>query len=242
MWVALLSGSLSGGVLFVLRHWTVAPLIAAAEVYEEKRRAPHAAEPQSGSLHESADQNLKDQKETSGSEGEGWEPSSPLERNTLTALSTILLGIGFSSLLFGCAALAGVPLDWKRGCLWGLAGFACCVLAPAIGLPPEPPGAVAAALQERQIWWFATVLATAIGLWLLVGGRRKLPLRIGGGVMVLLPHLIGAPVAAAESVVPLHLIHQFQVASIFTSAIFWLLVGFIGGWLHDLLDKGFREC
>ena len=236
MWVALLSGSLSGGILFALRQWTVVPLIFAAEVYEEKARTSQTAEPQSGTVHESADRKLKDQKEISNGEGEGWQPSSPFERNTLTALSTMLLGIGFSSLLFGCAALTGVPLDLKRGGLWGIAGFACFVLAPAIGLPPEPPGAVAATLQERQIWWVATVLATAIGLWLLVGLKRKLQLRIGGGVMILLPHLIGAPIAAGESVVPLPLIHQFRVASILTSAIFWLLVGFIGGWLYSRLD------
>ena len=64
---------------------------------------------------------------------------------------------------------------------WGFAGFAVFTLAPGLGLPPELPAMPAADLGDRQIWWTATVLATAVGLaliafrgkwcWSLVGWR-----------------------------------------------------------------------
>jgi predicted cobalt transporter CbtA len=52
-----------------------------------------------------------------------------------------------------------------------------------------------------------------------------------GGLCLLLPHLIGAPVAVGENVIPAWLIRNFEVASLGSLGIFWLTLGAIGGFL-----------
>jgi predicted cobalt transporter CbtA len=52
-------------------------------------------------------------------------------------------------------------------------------------------------------------------------------------VCLLLPHLIGAPVAAGENRVPAELVRQFSIESVATSGIFWLLVGTLGGLIYS---------
>lgn len=220
MWSALLSGALAGILLFAVRQWTVQPLIEAAEVYERQAR-----QSQPDMVHED----------------EGWQPASGLERNLLTAVTTILGGIGFAAVLFGAVALYGKTLTVGRGALWGLAGFACFVLAPALGLPPAPPGVAVAGLEARQFWWTATVVATATGLWLLIGRGRKWLLRIGGMVCLLLPHVVGAPVAPGRIFIPARLVHQFLIASVATNGLFWLLLGTISGFLYSRTAKTIEE-
>jgi len=210
MTVVLLSGALAGLLSFVVGHFTVVPLIATAETYEA------AAQAMPGMSHED----------------EGWQPADGTERTLYTALSTMLSGIGFAALLFGAASLAGRPIDARRGALWGLAGFLCFALAPALGLPPKPPGAAVADLYARQLWWVGTVAATAAGLWLLIGRERSWPMRIGGLALLLSPHLIGAPSSTEQNLVPDELMHQFAIASVATSGLFWLVLGTLGGLLY----------
>lgn len=109
--------------------------------------------------------------------------------------------------------------------MWGLAGFAVFTIAPGLGLPPELPGVPAAPLLSRQIWWTIAVLATAAGLGLIVF-RRSMPAAIAGVVLIMLPHLIGAPeLEHIETNVPSSLSHQFVVAVTLTSLVFWTLLG-----------------
>ena len=208
MLVVLSSGALAGLALFAVQRFTVIPLIETAEAYE-------AAEHQSaGGVHE--DEGLHGR-----------------VRTALTALTTMLSGIGFAAMLFGSLSLTGSRVNPWRGALWGLVAFACFGLAPALGLPPQPPGAAVAGLYQRQIWWVSTVSATAIGLWLVASKGRKWPLRIGGMVCVSLPHLIGAPAATGQNAVPSDLIHRFTIESLATTGMFWLLLGTIGGFLSS---------
>jgi len=148
-------------------------------------------------------------------------------------------GIGFALMLTGCAALArlrGYPFDARRGMLWGAAGFAAFVLSPSIGLPPELPGMVNAALAERQQWWLLAVLATASGL-ALIAFVRPPALRIAGAALLLLPHLIGAPQGGhGAGTVPPELAAQFATASLAAAAAFWLLLGAVSGWLYRRLE------
>lgn len=118
MFVVLASGSLAGLALFAVQHFTVIPLIQTAETYEA---AQHA---NSGATHED----------------EGWQPADGYERTLFTAITTTLSGIGFAAILFGSLSLAGAQVNARRGALWGLAAFVCLGLAPALGLPPQPPG------------------------------------------------------------------------------------------------------
>ena len=212
MFVVLSSGALAGLALFAIQHFTVIPLIESAETYEEA-----AQQSNPGVIHTE----------------EGWHPAEGWERTSLTALTTVLSGIGFASLLFGTISLTGNRIDARRGALWGLAAFVCFSLAPALGLPPQPPGTVVAGIFERQVWWTGTVIATAVGLWWLAGPKRAWPLRIAGVICLALPHLIGAPAASGHSAVPPELIHRFTFASLSTTGIFWLLLGAIGGFISS---------
>ncbi len=209
MLVALSSGAVAGLLLFAVQHFAVVPLIEAAETYET---AAHQSMP-----HDDV----------------GWQPADGWQRTSLTALATVLSGIGFAAILFGALALTGQPVDARRGALWGLAGFACFSLAPALGLPPQPPGVAVADLSARQLWWAGTVISTAAGLWLLAGQGRRWAHRIGGAACLLLPHLIGAPIADGQSAVPAQLIRQFTIASLATTGLFWLLLGTVGGFIYS---------
>lgn len=209
MLVVLASGALAGLALFAVQHFTVIPLIETAETYEA---AAHLSTV--GAAHED----------------EGWRG---WERTFLTALTTMLSGIGFAAMLFGSLSLTASRVNTRRGALWGLAAFACFGLAPALGLPPLPPGVSVAGLYQRQVWWVGTAAATAIGLWLLTGRGRTWLVRMGGVVCVSLPHLIGAPAATGQNAVPAELIHRFTIASLATTSLFWLVLGTVGGFLSS---------
>jgi cobalt transporter subunit CbtA len=215
--IALLSGTLVGLFLFVVQHFTIFPLIQKAEVYES------AADKQMPGMHHSDD---------------GWHPADGAERTSFTVLSTVLTAIGFAALLFGTAAITPVSLDWRRGALWGLAAYICIDLAPAWGLPPQPPGVPVADLYTRQLWWVSTVIATAIALWLLLDRRKPLPVRLLGLLVFVVPHVIGAPVAIGESSVPAELVHEFAVLSIVTTGMFWIALGAIGGLFYQRSGYG----
>jgi cobalt transporter subunit CbtA len=211
MVVALVSGALAGLLSFVVQHFVLLPLIDTAETYEAAARQSMPG---------------------AGHEDEDWQPTNRTQRTLFTALGTVLSGIGFAAVLFGAAALAGRPVDVRQGVLWGLGGFVCFAFAPSLGLPPEPPGAAVADLFARQLWWTGTAFASAAGLWLLIGRGRRWLLRVGGAALLLSPHLIGAPGTSEPSVVPSQLMHQFAVASLATSGLFWLALGAIGGFLY----------
>jgi cobalt transporter subunit CbtA len=219
MFVVLSSGALAGLALFAVQHFTVIPLIETAETYEAAGQQANPA-----MTHED----------------EGWQPANGWERTSFTALTTMLTGIGFAAMLFGALSLTGSQVNARRGALWGLAAFACFGLAPALGLPPQPPGAAVAGLYERQVWWVGTAIATAAGLWLLAGEGRTWPLRIAGVVCLSLPHLIGAPAAIAQNVIPAQIIRRFTIASLATTGMFWLLLGTIGGFISSRHEAGCR--
>jgi cobalt transporter subunit CbtA len=208
--VVLIAGTTAGLLLAALQLVTVVRLIHQAEAYEH------------GEHSEAGD----------AAPGEhDWQPSDGLERTTYTVLGTMLTGIAYSALLFGVASLLGLELERRRGLWLGLAGFLCCALAPALGLPPRPPGVPRVALHAAQAWWCATALATAVGLWAMTQAEGKWTWRVAGLACLLCPHLIGAPQATGTSIVPADVSRSFVVASIATQAVFWVLLGGVGGHL-----------
>ena len=152
----------------------------------------------------------------------------------LTVLADVLAGVGYALLLAGGIALSGVRIDAARGALWGLAGFAAFSLAPALGLPPEPPGAAAADLASRQLWWALTAAATAAGLALIAFGRNWIAIAVAVAVIVA-PHVIGAPAPEGASTVPADLARKFVAASLGSSAVFWLVLGIATGAIYNRL-------
>jgi cobalt transporter subunit CbtA len=207
---ALIAGSASGVLLGIAQVVFVTPLILEAEAHERR----------DSSRQESA--------------RPAWEPEDGVERNAYTVLFSTLGGFGFALLLNAGVLLRGRP-GIKQGLLWGCAGFAVFSLAPALGLPPELPGAPAPDLLARQIWWLGTVLATALGLSCIAFSHRPWVRALGVAALVM-PHLIGAPsgIDSGESPVA-HLERAFVAASLLTMFVFWMILGALSGYLHDKL-------
>ena len=162
---------------------------------------------------------------------------SPLTRALRTVGYFLVCYTGFALLLiagFALAERAGHSVTARSGAIWGLCGFFALQLAPAFGLPPELPGGAGAALEARQVWWVACVLATAGGLALLAFGRTALALG-AGAVMIAAPHLFGTPTAAFAGVAPPELSAHFTARVLGAGAVCWALLGTIAGaiWARD---------
>jgi cobalt transporter subunit CbtA len=115
-------------------------------------------------------------------------------------------------------------------------------LAPGLGLPPELPGVPAAPLLSRQIWWVLAAATTAGGLGLIFF-RRSVPASIAGLILIVLPHVIGAPeLQHIETNVPTSLSHQFVVAATLTSLIFWFILGGLTSVVFTRFDRDGSEA
>lgn len=217
---AIVAGLCAGLALFAAQRVKIYSLIERAEVYEARAEAAPAHS------HDRA------------AAEPAWEPARGLERAAYSLLADTVAGVGFALLLVSGVALAegrGHAVDGRRGLLWGAAGFAVFALAPSLGLAPELPGMQAADLAQRQEWWIGTALATACGLGLIVFWRPW-TYRLAGIALLALPHLVGAPQQTGEAgSVPPELAADFVVASLVTAALFWLVLGGLGGWLYRRL-------
>lgn len=222
---ALLVGSVSGLLLTAVQFWQVIPIIRSAERFE--------GEPAFAPAHE-----LAGQEHSAGA----WEPAEGVERIGFTALSNVLTAAGFALIILAAmvASLrtsAATKLDWRYGLLWGAAGYAVFFLAPALGLPPEIPGAAAAPLDARQLWWLFAVVCTAAGLAGAAFGKS--PWRWSALGLLVVPYLVGAPhpptamfaeqppAAAAELA---GLARQFIGATAIANAALWLALGLASVW------------
>jgi cobalt transporter subunit CbtA len=221
---ALVAGLAAGLLATALQAVRVWPLILAAESYEDAAPTPALHHGSTGdAAHHAA-------------LAEPWAPQDGIERMAFTLLFNLLAGFGFALLLNSGLVLrraAGGEANATTGLLWGLAGFASFALAPALGLPPELPGMAAAELLSRQVWWLATAAATAAGIALIALPRRWPPM-IVGAILLIAPHIVGAPhpEAAEASRVPAELAAGFVAASLATAAAFWAALGAVSGWLQ----------
>ncbi|MEO8242210.1 MAG: CbtA family protein [bacterium] len=155
-------------------------------------------------------------------------------RQSKSVLAALVTYCGYGLVIVSGFAMAnqfGIAIPPSHGLLWGLAGFACFQLAPAMGLEPELPGGHAAPLQARQIWWIGTALATAAGLALLAYGNGVLP-RLAAIVLLAIPHVIGAPhLDQFTGVVPPELAASFAARSLGVGLVAWLTLGGLACWL-----------
>lgn len=232
---AVIAGLLGGVAISAVQEFTTTPIILHAEEFENKGgdKAPdqkqsrkHGARDLGITLISPA---LAHGPEKDDHAAAAWGPSGGLERTLFTTLANILTGIGFALILTACFALSGRPVNGQTGVLWGLAGFGVASLAPALGLPPEVPGSMAADLASRQLWWFLCAALTAAGLWAMIF-RNGAAWTIGGIVLIALPHLIGAPQPEqVGGAVPPEIAAHFVAASLVTAAIFWCATGWLAG-------------
>ncbi|MGY2996065.1 CbtA family protein [Mesorhizobium sp. URHB0026] len=242
VFVAAIAGLVAGVVLACMQAYATVPLILKAEVYEKAgggHHHDHAAAPAAtndamstvapaGNATSSAAPAGTDAM-APAEEDEGWAPADGFERFAFSVVANIVTGIGFALVLVAVSEFFGGVGNWRQGVFWGLAGFAVFTLAPGLGLQPELPAMPAADLLPRQIWWTATAAATAIGLGLIVF-RRSLPLTILAVLLIVAPHVVGAPQPDSfETPIPEGLHHQFVVAVTVTNLVFWLVLGAIVG-------------
>ncbi len=207
------AAGLAGGLVAATYQALVAtPLILAAEVYENAGQASLQAA-----------------------------PAFDVGRHLLTTLATMVLAAGAALILLAMMLLERGAITARRALPWGAGAFVALALAPAVGLPPELPGMAAADLMERQIWWLATAIATAFGLWSIFcrGGGASIVL---GVLVIAMPHIVGAPQAVShETAVPAGLAAQFVAVSLAGSLILWMVVSSIAGAAFDYLGPGTDE-
>jgi cobalt transporter subunit CbtA len=226
-------------VVTVLQLATTEPLILHAEQYEggapAHDHAPGASIPGADVMPAVAvaeEAILFHVHDTVAAGEEEWTPADGIERSFSTALANLVLGFAISLMLLGVMVIKGDPIDARTGLLWGIAGFAAVSLLPALGLPPELPGTPAADIVDRQVWWLATAAASAVGIGLLVFSRNW-GLLAAGIVLIVAPHVIGAPEPPSHDVsYPGALAGEFAVASLVASALLWALAGLVSGALY----------
>lgn len=241
---ALIAGFAAGLLCALLQYLLVEPKILLAERYESRELVHFqgvAAESSSDSMRgmtmpaadakptaaDSAADSVADAAPAAAVEPNSSEPSDAT-RHALTVFFAAWIYCGYGLVLMAAIQLAeraGVKFDAARGILWGLAGFACFQLMPALGLEPELPGTPTADLTARQLWWGGTAICTGFGLWFLAYGSALWQRAIG--VLVLaIPHIWGAPeLAAFGGVVPPELASSFTARSLGVGLISWMTLG-----------------
>jgi cobalt transporter subunit CbtA len=209
----ILSGIAAGLVMGLIQHARLTPMILQGETYEHLAHG-HSAEP-----HQHGN--------------EVWSPADGLERTLFTTLSSVLAATGFAFLLTGLSIVGNRPITLANGGLWGLCGFLAVAFAPAIGLPPQLPGMAESALQQRQVWWVGTILATALGLWILCSGKT-LTTAMPALLLIFVPHMLWLPKISTEtSAVPASLAAQFVTASLGANFVMWCVLGFTLGYFLE---------
>lgn len=212
---ALFAGLVTGLISAALQFAFVIPLVLEGELYETGARIhfPLDGSPQS----------------PAGAPGLG----SDWFRHLMTVTFDVVTYTGYALILVALMALAnrsGHKVTPRQGLVWGLAGFAAVQLAPALGLPPELPGTITPEVVPRQIWWAATILATASGLGLIAFGRASLA-PLAGVALILAPQIVGAPhLDTYFGVAPPELASQFVTLSLGAAAAGWTLLGFFSAW------------
>ncbi|MEK9785941.1 MAG: CbtA family protein [Gammaproteobacteria bacterium] len=225
---ALLAGLAGGIALSLTQRLQVIPIISQAEILESQKVAP-------------AGQTQDSQDSDHDHDHDAWGPEDGLERVFFTALSNVLTAIGFALLLVSLSMAAsmgaGKPaLQPSSGMIWGFGGFLVFFLAPSVGIQPQLPGVEGAAFAHRQLWWIATVVCTAAGLF----GAYVLKTNwrwLGAIVFITVPHVMGAPRATAsfaghttETATQLaKLSSDFLIATGASSLVMWLVLGATAG-------------
>ncbi len=221
---ALCAGLVSGIFVAGAHQLGTVPLIIEAEAYE--RAAQHPAT--GADAHPAAAAHEDDS---------SWAPQNGIERAAYTLVADLLTAIGFALLLAAGLTLRGGAVTWRGGLFWGLAGFATFTLAPGLGLPPEIPGTEAAPLAARQLWWVATVASTGGALALLAFTRRAIYTALAA-LLIVLPHLYGAPQPADyAAAAPEALAHRFVVAATLVSFVFWAALGASTGYFYRRFER-----
>lgn len=210
---SLLAGAAAGLTAGILQLIFVQPVLLHAELYESGALVHFGAE--AVSAHPDL-------------------PNIDTARDGLSVIFTMLSYIGYTLILVALMSIAedrGAQINGRSGILWGVAGFVMFHFAPGLSLAPEVPGVAAADLGIRQIWWWSTVFAAGIAMWLLAFGRNWM---MWGVAVILLasPHLIGAPEPDSfTGPVPTEIGALFAARAFGVGMAAWVLVGCFAGFI-----------
>ncbi|WP_299351782.1 CbtA family protein [uncultured Shimia sp.] len=212
---AAFAGLIAGLIAALLQFVFVIPLLLEGELYETGAR-----------LHFVVDGTAQSDKGAPDLGGE-W------GRHLMTVGFNIVTYVGYGLLIIVAMGLArdrtGTTISAKNGLIWGICGFIAVQLAPAAGLPPELPGTPAAELAPRQIWWISTIVVTALGLAIIAFTDAVWKQAIGL-VLILVPHLIGAPhLDTYYGVAPPELSAEFATLSMGVAMVGWATLGYFCG-------------
>lgn len=211
---AVLAGVAAGLIAALLQFTLVIPALLEGELYESGAR-----------VHFATDGTTQSDKGAPALGGE-------LMRHVMTIAFNLVTFTGYGLLMLAAmvfAAEKGHALTARRGLIWGVAGFIAVQMAPAIGLPPELPGTPAAEVAPRQIWWFSTIVVTAIALALIAFARG--PIALLSLPLLLAPHIIGAPhLDTYYGIAPPELSAQFVTLSLGVALAAWVTLGFFCAW------------
>ncbi len=231
---AVIVGIISGSLYGLFQQFQINPIIYAAEAYEVTVQTD---------THANADSNNAEAAHSHDhGDGTGWSPADGFERITATLVANIVTAITFSLFMISVMSFHNLKsnkpkLNWKTGVLWGLALMLSIFVAPSLlGLHPEIPGTLSESLGQRQIWWISSTVATALGLLLLYYGPTTF--KIAGGLLLVLPQVLGAPTPQTHSYAntdPVavealnQLSGQFVTMTTIGMTIFCLLIGALCG-------------
>ncbi len=207
---ALIAGAVAGLLAALLQLYFVQPVLLHAELFETGQLTHSGV---SDAHFESA----------------GFD----VQRDLLSVVFTMLIYSGYGLVLVAMMNMAeaqGALINARSGIIWGVAGFVAVHFAPGFSLPPEVPGSSAADVSDRQIWWFATVLATMVALWLFAFGSKRIAW-VAGIVVILAPHIIGAPHPdVLTGSAPTELGGMFAARSLGVGLAAWVMLGSLAGY------------
>ena len=208
----LIAGAAAGLIAAVLQLVFVQPVLLHAELYESGELVHFGQGAASAAMPDL--------------------PGLSFTRDGLTVLFTMLIYAGYALMLVVAMSLAeerGAAISGRTGILWGIAGFLAVQMAPGFSLAPEVPGSAAADVALRQVWWFATVGAAALALWLIAFGQSWIAWGIAVALL-LAPHLVGAPAADGfTGPVPTELGALFAARAFGVGLAAWVLTGLFAG-------------
>jgi cobalt transporter subunit CbtA len=220
----IVAGLFAGILLTPAMYVKNVPLILHAEEYENAGGEGHSHDA-SATAAESAPAAAAPHQHDEEAGGE-----LPFGRLGNTLLINLVAGAGFALITGAAALFLGRRITVQNGIYWGLAGFFIFNFAPAFSLAPELPAMPAADLATRQAWWLITVLLTAGGVYLVVL-REQMWTKLLGVVLIIAPHIYGAPEAEdLTSAVPPTLASEFAVSTLTTNLFFWVVLGTALGW------------
>lgn len=216
---ALIAGFGAGLFAAALQFAFVQPILLHAELFETGALTHFGADPSAAHV--------------------AHEGGIDIMRDGLSVMFSALIYVGYALMLLALMVFAeerGHPITARTGLIWGIAGWITVQMAPAFGLAPELPGMNAADVDARQIWWFATVAATGLGLWFIAFGRNW---AMWGAAIILLaaPHVIGAPMPdTLTGPAPPELGAEFAARAIGTGLAVWAVLGLLLGavWSKNL--------